>query len=359
MPKIKKIASRPYSIPLKGALKWGQAYELKRLEHVLIRVELSDGACGLAEAPPRPMIYGETPASVIHIIDEYLAPMLLGQAASSFQDAQALSAKMELVKNNHTAKAALDMALHQALANHLGLTLGDYLGSSRQRIQTSYIVSAGQPDAVMADVDAAYQTGLRVFKIKIGRDIPQEIDTIRQLSASFPAARFYVDANQTLTAENAAAVLDRLAALDVMHCEEPLPVQRITARQQLRRQSQMPLIADDSAFTGDDLEREIELDTFDILNIKTARAGFSQSMRMLALAARQGRSAMVGSQASSLLGCLHAAIFAGQAAVDCASECSFFLKTDVELARAPKIIDGWMRLDTAQTALDHLQLALA
>lgn len=359
MPKIKKIVSRPYSIPLKSALKWGQAYELKRLDHVLIRVELSDGACGLAEAPPRPMIYGETPASVIHIVDEYLAPMLLGQSASSFQDARALSAKMELIKNNHTAKAALDMALHQALANHLGLTLGDYLGSSRQRIQTSYIVSAGQPDEVMADVDAAYQTGLRVFKIKIGRDIPQEIDTIRQLSASFPAARFYVDANQTLTAENAAAVLDRLAALDVMHCEEPLPVQRITARQQLRRQSQMPLIADDSAFTGDDLEREIELDTFDILNIKTARAGFSQSMRMLALAARQGRSAMVGSQASSLLGCLHAAIFAGQAAVDCASECSFFLKTDVELARAPKIIDGWMRLDTAQTALDHLQLALA
>ena len=357
MPKIKKIASRPYSIPLKGALKWGQAYELKRLEHVLIRVELSDGACGLAEAPPRPMIYGETPASVIQIVDEYLAPMLLGQAASSFQDVQALSAKMELVKNNHTAKAALDMALHQALANHLGLTLGDYLGSSRQRIQTSYIVSAGQPDEVMADVAAAYQAGLRVFKIKIGRDIPQEIDTIQQLSASFPAARFYVDANQTLTAENAAAVLNRLAALDVMHCEEPLPIQRITARQQLRRQSQMPLIADDSAFTINDLEREIELNTFDILNIKTARTGFSQSMRMLALA--EGRSAMVGSQASSLLGCLHAAIFAGQAAVDCASECSFFLKTDAELDRAPKIIDGWMRLDTAQAALDHLQLALA
>ncbi len=357
MPKIKKITSRPYSIPLKSALKWGQAYELKRLEHVLIRVELSDGACGLAEATPRPMIYGETSASVIHIVDEYLAPMLLGQTASSFQDVQALSAKMELVKNNHTSKAALDMALHQALANHLGLTLGDYLGSSRQRIQTSYIVSAGQPDEVMADVAAAYQAGLRVFKIKIGRDIPQEIDTIQQLSASFTAARFYVDANQTLTAENAAAVLDRLAALGVMHCEEPLPIQRITARQQLRRQSQMPLIADDSAFTSNDLEREIELDTFDILNIKTARTGFSQSMRMLALV--EGRSAMVGSQASSLLGCLHAAIFAGQAAVDCASECSFFLKTDAELARAPKIIDGWMRLDTAQATLDHLQLALA
>ena len=359
MPKIKKIASRRYSIPLKGALKWGQAYELKRLEHVLIRVELSDGAYGLAEAVPRPMIYGETPASVIQIVDEHLAPMLLGQTVASFQDVQALSAKMELIKNNHTAKAALDMALHQALANHQGLALGDYLGSSRQRIQTSYIVSAGQPVEVMADVEAAYQAGLRVFKIKIGRAIPQEIDTIRQLSALFPAGRFYVDANQTLTAENAAAILDQLAALGVMHCEEPLPVQRIAARQQLRRQIRMPLIADDSAFTDDDLEREIELGTFDILNIKTARTGFSQSMRMLALAARQGRSAMVGSQASSLMGCLHAAVFAGQAAVDCANECSFFLKTDAELARAPKITDGWMRLDTAQTALDHLQLALA
>ena len=358
MPRIKKITSRPYSIPLKGALKWGQVHELKRLEHVLIRVELSDGAVGIAEAVPRPMIYGETQTSIIEIVDRHLAPLLMGQAADSMAAVQALSARMELIKNNNTAKGALDMALHQAVAKHQGMALGEYLGSSRHQIQLSYIVSTGAAAEVHTDVECAYHAGVRIFKVKIGKDIRQETDTIRQLGAQFPAARFYVDANQTLAGQNAAAVLNRLLALGVLHCEEALPVHRITARRQLRQQSRMPLIADDSAFTYHDLERELEFDTFDILNIKTARTGFSQSMRMLALCARYGKSAMVGSQASSLLGCLHAAIFAGRAEVDCASECSFFLKTDADLARAPKIADGWMSLDSVQKAIDHLLLEL-
>ena len=358
MPRIKRITSRRYSIPLKGALKWGRVHELKQLDHLLIRVELSDGAAGIAEATPRPMIYGETQASVIQIVDEHLAPLLMGQAADSLEAVQKLSARMELVKNNNTAKAALDMALHQAVAKHQGAALSEYLGSSRQRIQPSYIVSTGVPAEVTADVESAYHAGIRVFKVKIGKDIPQETDTIRQLGQQFPAAQFYVDANQTLAGQNAVAVLKQLLTLGVIHCEEALPVHRITARRQLRQQSRMPLIADDSVFTYHDLERELEFDTFDILNIKTARTGFSQSMRMLALCMRYGKSVMVGSQASSLLGCLYAALFAGRAEVDCASECSFFLKTDVDLARAPRIIDGWMSLDSVQDAIDHLHLEL-
>ena len=358
MPRIKEIACRRYSIPLKSALKWGRAHELKRLDHVLIRVELSDGSAGIAEAPPRPMIYGETPASVIDIIDCHLAPLLMGQAVDSWEAAQKLSARMELIKNNNTAKGALDMALHQAVAKHQRRALSEYLEISRPRIQPSYIVSTGPSSEVTADVEAAYHAGLRVFKVKIGKDIQQEADTIQQLRQQFPAARFYVDANQTLAGQNPRAIFQRLLSLDVLYCEEPLPIHRITARRQLRQQSRMPLIADDSALTPHDLERELEFDTFDILNIKTARTGFSQSMRMLSLCARYGKSVMVGSQASSLLGCLHAALFAGRAEVDCASECSFFLKTDVDLGSAPKIIDGWMSLDSVQAALDHLQLAL-
>ena len=189
MPRIKAIASRRHSIPLKSALKWGRAHELKQLDHVLIRVELSDGAAGIAEAPPRPMIYGETPVSIIDIIDQQLAPLLIGQAADSLKAVRKLSARMELIKNNNTAKGALDMALHQAVAKHQGIPLREYLGSSRQRIQPSYIVSTGTPAEVTADVETAYHAGLRVFKVKIGKDIQQETDTIRQLAEQFPAAR--------------------------------------------------------------------------------------------------------------------------------------------------------------------------
>ncbi len=352
MPVISRVGAAPYNIPLKGALTWGSGHELRQLAHTLIRVELSDGAVGYAEATPRLSIYGETQASALHIIDAHLAPMLLGETIDSFAAVSALSARAGNIKNNNTAKGALDMALHQALAKSRGHSLANCLGATRRRIRLSAIVSTGAPEAVVSDVAALYKDGIRVFKVKIGRDIRVEMQTIASLINDYPAAQFYVDANETLEREGAAVILGRLRELGVLHCEEALPTHLLRERQQLRRECAMPIIADDSAFTADDLEREIAFDTFDILNIKTARTGFTQSMRMLKMCQSAGKDAMVGSQASSLLGCLQAANFAGHQAVTCASECSFFLKTDADLSLAPPIEDGWLALDAAERSLE-------
>ncbi|MCY3799894.1 MAG: enolase [Chloroflexi bacterium] len=358
MPAITRINAAPYDLPLRGGLTWGSGHELRRLRHVLIRVELADGAVGIAEATPRPSIYGETQASILHIVAEHLAPPLLGAEVDGFESVAALSARLALFKNNNTAKGALDMALHQALANSRGERLADYLGATRERIQVSTIVSAGSSAAVAADVSAAYEAGLRVFKVKFGRDIDGEIETIGRLIEAYPAARFYVDANETLAAESAASVLNELHDLGVMHCEEALPTHLLRERRQLRRDCRMPIIADDSAFTLSDLEREITFDSFDILNIKTARSGYSQSRRMLEMCLDADKDAMIGSQASSLLGCMQAAVFAGQAAVNCASECSFYLKADDDLRFAPPIVDGFLQMPDVEWSLTQVQGSL-
>ncbi len=354
MLKVKDLRALPFEIPLKGSLKWGRSDELRALKHVLIRVELSDGSVGIAEATPRPSIYGETQASIAAIVEMHLAPLLKGAALGSFQCVADISARMDLIKNNNTAKGATDMALHQALCRATGTTLVKHLGATRERIRLSYIVSTGETDAVLADVEGAYRSGLRVFKVKIGKDIAGETETIRGLVERFPAAQFYVDANQTLDEDGAAGILNALYDLGLIHCEEALPVERLRARQALRRECRMPIIADDSAFTPKDLGRELAFDTFDILNIKTARTGFSASRAMLGTCVKAGKEVMVGSQASSLLGCLHAAAFAAQRAVTCASECSFFLKTDADLSLAPTIKDGWLSLTDAEAALEGL-----
>ncbi|MCY4070475.1 MAG: enolase [Chloroflexi bacterium] len=351
---VRDIKALPFEVPLKQSLKWGRSDELRALEHVLIRVELSDGSIGIAEATPRPSIYGETQASIVAIVESHLAPLLEGAALDSFQCVADISARMDLIKNNNTAKGAADMALHQALCRATGTTLAGHLGAARERIRLSYIVSTGEADAVLADVEGAYRFGLRVFKVKIGKDIAAETETIRELVKRFPGAQFYVDANQTLDEDGAPGILNALYDLGLIYCEEALPVERIRARRALRGESRMPIVADDSAFTPQDLGRELAFDTFDILNIKTARTGFSQSMTMKEISAQAGKGLMVGSQASSLLGCLHAAAFAAQTAVNCASECSFFLKTDADLSLAPTIKDGWLSLTEAESALEGL-----
>ena len=196
MPKITHIETQPYHVKLKSSLSWGVGHKLTDLNHVLIRVMLDDGAIGIAEATPRPTIYGETQASVGAIIEQHLAPMLIGQTIEQRTDVDTLDTQLHIIKNNHTAKGALNIAIHSALAQSLNQSLQAYLGIERKHIEVSYIVGTGTPDFVIADVDAAYQAGVRVFKVKIGAHLPQEIETIDAIQALYPHAQIYVDANQ-------------------------------------------------------------------------------------------------------------------------------------------------------------------
>lgn len=354
MPTIERITATPYNIPLKGSLKWGKAQELNHLEHVLVRVDLSDGTVGYAEATPRPTIYGETQASVLHIIRRHLSDMWIGKTFETPEQVASLSLNMELIKSNNTAKGALDMAVHHALSRSMGKSLADYMQTIQQKIEVSYIVSTGSQADVFADVDSAYKAGVRVFKVKIGKNIPQETEIINHLIAQFPSAKFYVDANQTLTLDSAISVLNELYELGVIHCEEALPVHQLQDRHTLHDQTLMPIIADDSAFTVNDLNMQIAHDTFDILNIKTPRTGFSQSTKMLNMCKEHVKQVMIGSQASSLFGCLYAATFAGMAFIDCANEVSFFLKTDTDISHAPPIVDGYVDMDAVQTTIEKM-----
>jgi L-alanine-DL-glutamate epimerase-like enolase superfamily enzyme len=131
--------------------------------------------------------------------------------------------------------------------------------------------------------------------------------------------------------------------------EEPLPIERLRERAALRSRCILPLIADDSAFSLRDLARELDLDTFDVLNLKPARTGYQESRDMLELARWHGKGAMVGSQASTTLGTARAAAFAGLDGVDHPCELAFFLKLDAEIVDRPlEIREG--RLDLAAAA---------
>lgn len=149
-----------------------------------------------------------------------------------------------------------------------------------------------------------------------------------------------------MTPAEAPAKLRQLAEMGLLYCEEPLPVEQFRARAALRAGQHLSLIADDSTFTTRDLERELAFDTFDILNIKTARTGYTASQQMLEMAARAGnKGVMIGSQASAGLGTARAGLFAALPGVEHPSELSFFLKLKEDIINRPvPIVDGYVAL---------------
>jgi L-alanine-DL-glutamate epimerase-like enolase superfamily enzyme len=346
---IAALSTTVFRLPMQGELRWGKNSALAEAHHVLVEVRLSNGSIGHAEAPPRPTIYGETVFSITSVIEHELAPRVIGVPLAQAPE------RLRIVKFNFAAKGAIDMAMHDALAQSRGVSLAELLGVKAKQVKVSYILGIGDRESVLAEAQRVYDQGVRVLKVKVGRAWAEDIALIRNLQSMFgDEMQLYADANECLTPDEACWKLAYLRDLGLQYCEEPLPVELIGERAMLRREGVMPLIADDSCFTRRDLQRELVFDTFDILNIKTARTGYSESSQMLADVRNANKAVMVGSQASAGLGTVRAALFAGLPGIEHPCELSFFLKLKEDiLDRKLSLHDGYLSLaDIADARID-------
>ncbi len=349
LPSISAINTTVFQLPMHGTLRWGQSSSLSVIRHVLVEVILADGSSGVAEAPPRPTIYGETAQSIVGIIEQELAPRTVGRQPN------AAVQRLHEVKYNYTAIGAIDMAVQAAIAQHKGISLSQQIGASQARVPVSYILGIGDLDTGLAEAERVYAQGVRVLKVKVGRNWHVDIERIRALQEALPNdMRFYADANECFLAENATERLSQLRELGFLYCEEPLPVELMRERAELQYAQALPIIGDDSCFTLRDLRRELALNTFDILNIKTPRTGYSESTAMLKLVNDAGKGVMIGSNAGSGIGAARAALFAAKPGIDHPSELSFFLKLKEDILSEPlPIVDGYICLaDVEKTRID-------
>ena len=340
--RITGVDTLSFSLPMKGSLSWGKGSKLSSLEHVLVSVHAGE-VTGVAEAPVRPTIYGETVASVRAVV-KYLEPHLIGL---SLDDEEGIWNVLHSVANNHTARGALDVALHEARAKARGQTLFGTWRGPNERIHVSFILGIADRETMLSEARWVYEQGVSVFKVKVGRDKKADEQVIRALQSELAGTDviLYADANEGLSPNTAAKDLERLAKLGIAYVEEPLPIEMVKERAALRAAQILPIIADDSCFTLRDLHRELALDTFDILNIKPARTGFTESAKMLALAQGAGKEVMIGSQASSGLGTRHSALFASQAGIDLPNELSFPLKLEEDIGEERlRYEKGWLEV---------------
>lgn len=336
---IQGISTQPFELPLKSALQWGKNQLLTSLEHIFIKIVVDDEVLGVAEAPVRPTIYGETAIGIEAVIAQHFAPQLIGV---SLADKAAIQKVIHSIKNNYCARGALDIAICEAQAKITRQSLFQKYSGSQKKLRVSYILGISDLNTMLAEAKEVYDQGVSVFKIKIGRDSNKDEQIIQALNHEFTGTEviLYADANETLTnetktAENAFGQLEQLAKLGLAYIEEPLPVHKIKDRAKLKAVQILPIIADDSCFSLNDLERELAFDTFDILNIKTARTGFTESLAMLKMANEHNKGIMLGSQASSGLGTMHCAIIASRSEVTYPCELSFPLKLAKDSLKNP------------------------
>ena len=86
-----------------------------------------------------PAITGESQKSIIEAIQTFIAPKLLHQPVDHFN--QLLHSTQTALKRNPSAKAAVDIALHDLFAQYCQIPLYKFLGGSSRKISTCITIS--------------------------------------------------------------------------------------------------------------------------------------------------------------------------------------------------------------------------
>jgi L-alanine-DL-glutamate epimerase-like enolase superfamily enzyme len=340
--KITALEAIPFAIPFTKPLRFASG-EIHAAEHVLVRVHTDDGLVGIAEAPPRPFTYGETQAGIVAVIQQIFAPQVVGL---TLLQREVVGARLDRTVGNPAAKAAVDMAIWDALGRTLQLTVSDLLGGFTDGMRVTHMVGFDEPAAMVDEAQRMREThGIRTFKIKVGRRPPSlDIAVVRALRECFgDSVELYVDGNRGWTASESLWAMKEMADLGLLFAEELCPADDVVARRWLVGHLDVPFIADESAPTPADVTREVLSGAATAISIKTARTGFTRSRRVHHLAEGLGVEVVMGNQIDGQLGtaCTVAFGAAHQATSRRAGELSNFLHMSDDLLAEPlQIRDG-------------------
>jgi L-alanine-DL-glutamate epimerase-like enolase superfamily enzyme len=199
-----------------------------------------------------------------------LWPVLLEAVGEPRLDAAGLAIAAEAmddaIGHHGAAKCALDIALHDLAGKAAGRPVYELLGLSNRLPPTDFSLGIDAPEAVAERARRA--AGFPSLKIKVGG--PDDLATLEAVRAVY-GGPIRVDANTAWTPADAERLLPELVRLGVELIEQPFPARRLDQLARLQEISPLPLVADESCVTIDDLDALVGVVAG--VNVKLAKCG--------------------------------------------------------------------------------------
>lgn len=129
-------------------------------------------------------------------------------------------------------------------------------------ILTNGLIWMGEPDAMRVQIQDKINQGFHCIKLKIGAHaIEEELSILEEIRKDFPKEKIElrVDANGAFNPEDALAILERLAVLDVHSIEQPIRQGQWRDMRYLCRKSPVPIALDEELIGVNTLEEKMML----------------------------------------------------------------------------------------------------
>ncbi len=300
MSKIRDLKVHRLNLPLKYPFETSLGVQ-KNAKNVLIAIFLESGVIGIGEAAPSSFVTSESQNTVIEAI-ETVRDQIIGK---EIQNIRGFSRKIsKVIYYQRSARAAIEMALLDGYCKFLGVSIYEYLGSTKREIETDLTIPIVPSEKAAQIAKNAAADGFRIFKIKVGKDFETDLERVSSVRDAVGESSIRIDANQGFSPKEAVQFVEALKNLDIEIeiFEQPVLREDIEGMKFVRDNIGAPVFADESVFTPNDAMRLCERDAVDGITIKLMKSGVFETLDIISIAELSNLELMMGCMGESSIG---------------------------------------------------------
>jgi O-succinylbenzoate synthase len=287
-------------VPL--AFVWKTSYgDQLHTDTLLVRMEgAGHHAWGESCPPYVPNYSAEHTLAAYHTVCEHMAGRIVGQ---DVRTAQALLDRLDFVKGNQFARAALEIAWWVLEAKRRSVPLHVALGGNGETVAVGADFGVQDSlDVLMQKIQEAIDAGFPRIKLKYRPG--WDLDMVAAVRSTFPDFTFHVDCNAAYTPADT-EMFRKLDRYRLAMIEQPLADDGMSLvnHAALAAELDTPICLDESALSLAHVQAALRLRACRVVNIKMARVGgLEASRRIQALCGQHGIPCWVGGMLETAVG---------------------------------------------------------
>jgi L-Ala-D/L-Glu epimerase len=307
---------------------------------LLVELFTDEGLVGVGEAPGPSLPANQT------IIDREFAQFLVDE--DPFR-VEWLVHRLEEYSRNFAGIAAyaiagVEMALLDLKGKALGLSVAELLGGyCREEVPMIGYLFIDTPEANAAKAAEFVAAGHSELKLKVGRDLGQDHDTIAAIRDRVGHdVKIRIDANMNWSVPAVVKWIRTLERFDLQYVEQPVPDFDLRGMADVRRAVSTPIAADESCTSLRSAIELIKVDACDVFVVYPSEAGgLMRASQIAQVAAAAGKWCAIGSWAELGVATMaNAHVVAASSNFPFASDTHYQLQADDVLTAPLELEDG-------------------
>ena len=276
------------------------------VKSVIVKVTLKDGAYGFGEIPTSFALKHETIHAIKNILKE-VSPRFLNVPIDEYEH------KFSVLRKKYALYpmtiSGFEVSLFRAYLRSRDISEHAYWGGKTTRLETDITIPFTLDGTVLERwMKYVLKKGFAIYKLKVSGDVEKDRRFISSvygmLKNNLDKFVIRLDGNQGYKEKTFLEMTNHIAkaGYNIQLFEQPLPKRDYKGLKEIKKYSPIPIILDETIFTCEDLYRVVDENLCDGVNIKIAKSGISESVKILTLAKKYKLKLMIGCMTETMTG---------------------------------------------------------